>query len=149
MPERPGQPTEPVAATAEPGLLDDDSEVISAEDSPQYDFFTVLPEMEVVVPQRELSDQAEPGAAAPEDDAVEQFILQAGSFRSAADADEMKARLALLGSVATIQQVTVDNQTWHRVRIGPVSGARAADSLRRQLQDNGIEVLVLNQKRRS
>ena len=55
----------------------------------------------------------------------------------------MKARLALLGTVADIQTVTVNDQTWHRVRLGPVDGARAADQLRRQLQDNGIEVLVL------
>jgi cell division protein FtsN len=39
--------------------------------------------------------------------------------------------------------VTVDQQTWHRVRIGPVTSAREADQLRRQLQENGIEVLVM------
>jgi cell division protein FtsN len=55
----------------------------------------------------------------------------------------MKARLALLGSVAQVQTVTVDRQTWHRVRIGPVEGSREANSLRRRLQDNGIDVLVL------
>ena len=115
------------------------------EEKPRYDFFTVLPEMEVVVPDRELESQAEPDNAAPAAaaDSAEQFILQAGSFRSASDAEQMKARLALLGTVADIQTVTVNDQTWHRVRLGPVDGARAADQLRRQLQDNGIEVLVL------
>ena len=60
-----------------------------------------------------------------------------------ADADQMKARLALLGAVADIQSVTVNDETWHRVRVGPLTGARAADQLRRQLQNNGIDVLVL------
>ena len=55
----------------------------------------------------------------------------------------MKARLALLGSVATVQVVTVDSATWHRVRIGPVQGARRADEIRRMLQDNNIQTLVM------
>jgi hypothetical protein len=138
MPDRP----EPVAdrpSAPEAGILDEED----GGDARGFDFFTVLPEMEVVVPERELSSQAEPEA--PQDPASEgeRFILQAGSFRSAADADQMKARLALLGAVADVQQVTVNDQTWHRVRIGPVDGAREANQLRRQLQDNGIEVLVL------
>ncbi len=138
---------EPQAATPEPAvrsepeLLQDTDE--ERRDS-RYDFFTVLPEMEVVVPDRELTEQATPASEASEPAAAgETFILQAGSFRNAADADQMKARLALLGSVASVQQVTVDNQTWHRVRVGPVQGARQANELRRQLQDNGIDVLVL------
>lgn len=110
----------------------------------RYDFFTVLPEMEVVVPERELTVKAQPEPGVPESSATEEaFVLQVGSFRSAADADQMKARLALLGSVANVQTVNVDGQTWHRVRLGPVQGARSADQLRRQLQDNGIDVLVL------
>jgi hypothetical protein len=122
----------------EPGLLDDDG---SGTDN-RYDFFTVLPEMEVVVPERELAQPAQ-GETSAADQGGESYVLQAGSFRSAADADQMKARLALLGSVAQVQTVTVDRQTWHRVRIGPVEGSREANSLRRRLQDNGIDVLVL------
>ena len=139
----PGRDSEPVAApgpTAEPELLREDQDKAG---SSRYDFFTVLPEMEVVVPQRELSSQADPAQPAATGTPGEQFVLQAGSFRSAADAEELKARLALTGTVANVVTVTVNNQVWHRVRIGPVQGARQADQLRRQLQDNGIEVLVL------
>jgi cell division protein FtsN len=126
--------------TSEPGLLDDDNG--SAADN-RYDFFTVLPEMEVVVPERELAQRPAEDSSTAANDGGESYVLQVGSFRSAADADQMKARLALLGSVAQVQTVTVDRQTWHRVRIGPVSGSREANSLRRRLQDNGIDVLVL------
>lgn len=140
----PGREEQPTAAEAaanrEPELLAEEPE---SESSSRYDFFTVLPEMEVVVPERELSSRAEPETAPAQQGGAEQFVLQAGSFRSAADADQMKAQLALIGSVANVQTVTVNNQTWHRVRIGPVSGARQANQLRRQLQDNGFEVLVL------
>jgi len=133
-------PAPQASASADAPIIDTEAE----ERSERYDFFTVLPEMDVVVPDRELSDKAEPqDSAAATAGTRERFILQAGSFRNAADADQMKAQLALLGSVANIQQVNVDGQTWHRVRLGPVEGARAADELRRKLEGNGVPVLVL------
>jgi len=55
----------------------------------------------------------------------------------------MKAQLALLGSIATVQTVTVNNQSWHRVRIGPFKGARKADEMRRMLSDNQIDTLIM------
>ena len=57
-----------------------------------------------------------------------------------------KAQLALLGSVATVHTVTVDNQTWHRVRIGPFKGARKADEMRRMLSDNQFNPLIIKVK---
>lgn len=114
---------------------------------PQYDFFTVLPEMEVVVPEQELSERIQPPAndtanAAAAGDTT-RYLLQVGSFRSGADAEQMKARLALLGVVARVQTVTVNDATWHRVRVGPVNTARQADEMRSRLADNGIDSLVL------
>jgi cell division protein FtsN len=110
----------------------------------QYDFFTVLPEMEVVVPEQELSRQAQPEvASAPTAAAGGSYLLQVGSFRAASDAEQLKARLALLGVVARVQSVTVNDVTWHRVRVGPVSSAREADELRSRLADNGVDSLVM------
>jgi cell division protein FtsN len=111
---------------------------------PKYDFFTVLPEMEVVVPEQELSESVQPDSsqAAPAG-AGSSYLLQVGSFREMADAEQMKARLALLGIVARVQTVTVNDATWHRVRAGPVGSARAADDLRTRLSENGIDSLVL------
>jgi len=118
-----------------------------------YDFFTVLPEMEVVVPEAELNErtreeirsetarEAGPTAATGADG--DQYQLQVGSFRSAGDAEQLKARLALLGITASVQPVTVNDATWHRVRVGPVSGARQAEEIRRRLADNSIDSLVM------
>jgi cell division protein FtsN len=131
------------AKSTEPALVEEE---IAEVKKPRYDFFTVLPEMEVVVPQQELSrkaDKAEPATAQASTSTQDQYILQVGSFRSANEADQMKARLALLGSMAAIQKVTVNGQTWHRVRIGPFQGARAADEMRRTLSDNNIDTLVM------
>ena len=131
------------AAATEPALVDRHDRAPQKPDKPRYDFFTVLPEMEVVVPEQELSRRAGPADGEASATAGNQYILQAGSFRSAAEAEQMKAQLALLGSVATVQTVTVNDITWHRVRIGPVEGARKADEMRRLLSENQIETLVM------
>ena len=132
--------------SAAPGATGPASEEIAEPKKPRYDFFTVLPEMEVVVPEQELSRKADKTSTLTDvsgDDARDSYILQAGSFRNASDAEQLKAQLALLGSVANVQEVTVNGQTWHRVRIGPFKGAREANEMRRMLSDNQIETLVM------
>ena len=114
---------------------------------PTYDFFTVLPEMEVVVPEQELKRKAtrvtESSNPAAGPDNQDSYVLQVASFKSAAEAEQMKARLALTGSTAYIQTVTIDDQTWHRVRIGPFKGAPKAEEMRSMLADNEIDTLVI------
>ena len=129
-----------------PSATEPAGEEIAEPKKPRYDFFTVLPEMEVVVPEQELSrkaDKAGPPTDVAGDDVGDSYILQAGSFRNASDAEQLKAQLALLGSVASVQEVTVNGQTWHRVRIGPFKGAREANEMRRMLAANQIETLVM------
>jgi len=130
----------------ESALVEEDRKQADKPKKPRYDFFTVLPEMEVVVPEQELSRKADTPEPAPNTtpvDSQDNYILQVGSFRNAQDAEQMKARLALLGSMATVQTVTVNGETWHRVRIGPFKGARKADEMRRMLSDNQIDTLVM------
>lgn len=134
------------AIGSEAALLADDVEA-SKPKKPRYDFFTVLPEMEVVVPEQELKLKAKPSPvtttnhAEPSDQ--DKYVLQVGSFRSSPDAEERKAQLAMNGLIANVQTVTVNGQTWHRVRIGPFTGARKADEVRRMLADNKIDTLVM------
>ena len=131
------------SGASESALVEGDSAEPAKPKKPRYDFFTVLPEMEVVVPEQELSRKAEPAPDTAPTSTQDSYILQVGSFRNAADAEQMKARLALLGSIASVQTVTVNGQTWHRVRIGPFKGARMADEKRRMLSDNQIDTLVM------
>jgi cell division protein FtsN len=133
----------------EPAITDGMSSADAEQDKPHYDFFTVLPEMEVVVPGQN-SDQKDGQATGQEnvqetapDNDTGSYLLQVGSFRQAGDAEQLKARLALIGIVARIQTVEVNEATWNRVRIGPVNGARQADELRKQLAKNGIDSLVM------
>jgi cell division protein FtsN len=134
------------ATVTEESVPADTEEVAPATGEPKksrYDFFTVLPEMEVIVPEQELSKKSQPRETATVQADSDSYLLQVGSFREKSDAEQMKARLALLGIATRIQTVTVNDATWHRVRVGPVSGARQADEMRKQLTDNGIDSLVM------
>ena len=128
---------------AESALVEGKGDEVSTPKKRRYDFFTVLPEMEVVVPEQELRRKAVPMTGTTTGGQPDSYILQAGSFKNAADAEQMKARLALMGSMATVQTVTVNGETWHRVRIGPFEGASKADEMRRLLSDNQIDTLVM------
>ena len=69
----------------------------------------------------------------------EKFILQAGSFRTISDAENLKARLALLGILASIQPIDLSGKgTWYRVRVGPFTQKEDADQTNASLRVNGI-----------
>ncbi len=118
---------------------------------PRFDFYTTLPEMEVVVPEPDpVPKQATPKKSAPAAPAAtgSTYMLQMGSFRRYADADRMKASLALLGIQAEIQKVTINNkETYHRVRSGPYRSGQQVNQVRDLLRQNGINNLLIKLKR--
>ena len=119
--------------------------------TPKFDFYTILPEMEVVIPEEEIEPPSPPPKTAkeppPQPTAGESYILQTGSFRSHSDADRMRARLALLGIEAEIQKVTINNKdTFHRVRSGPYRGREQLARIRDRLSENQISSLVIRLK---
>lgn len=155
------------AISASGTALINDKETPKAPEKPRYDFFTVLPEMEVVVPEQELQRKAAKAPApvatpgnqnssssastvanvkAPEAAEIDRYILQVGSFQSASEAEQMKAQLALIGLTASVQTVNVDGTSWHRIRVGPFEGARAAEDMRSMLADNQFTPLVMKAK---
>jgi len=112
---------------------------------PRFDFYTMLPELEVVVPEPETRP-SRPGEPAPAPKQVEEpgiYMLQAGSFRQYQEADRMKASLALLGVKADIQKVQVNSDTWHRVRVGPFRDTAELNKVRERLHGNQIQTLLM------
>jgi cell division protein FtsN len=105
------------------------------------EFYDMLPKYEVVVPEKD--GNGKPGSAASKVDKPGVYILQAGSYRNFADADRIRARLALQGVESKIQKVTVDNDTWHRVRIGPINKLADLEETRRKLREAQIDALVI------
>ena len=123
---------------------------------PKFEFYTLLPEMEVVVPDEDLAAPAPPESsgtaevptsAAVEDDAPADtdpalksghYILQVASFRSVKDADGLKAQLALLGFQPVVQTVAINSdEKWHRVRIGPYADRDSLEAARVRLRADG------------
>lgn len=114
---------------------------------PRYDFYTVLPEREVVVPDAEVSAKAraeaqQPPAQSPTPapaTAGERYLLQAGAFGDARRADEVKAAIAFTGLVARVEPAaTADGRTVHRVMLGPFGNARELEAAKHKLDANGI-----------
>lgn len=72
--------------------------------------------------------------------------FQAGSFNSAQDADNQKARLALMGLEASILQVMVQDKTFYRVRLGPYGNSDEAAKVRSELAKAGIDVTLIKKE---
>lgn len=106
-----------------------------------YDFYSSLPKFEVVVPEKEKD--VRPDARAVPETRRGTYVLQAGSYKNFADADRVRARLALQGIESKVQKVSVDNDTWHRIRIGPISNLDQLNRLRTVLRRADVDVLVI------
>lgn len=104
----------------------------------RYDFYTLLPEGESVI---EDSEWDKIGSAR---DPNVSFVLQAAAYNHYADADRLKARLAINGLASKIQKVTVgNNRIYYRVRLGPFKRAIDAEDVNRKLAKLGIKALRL------
>lgn len=127
---------------------------------PRFDFYTILPEMEVVVPDPEPEPTPVKPAKGPAPvveagkrkiatvaAASADYMLQMGSFRKYSDADRLKASLALVNIEAEIQRFTrADGETFHRVRSGPYERGQV-NKLRTRLKQNNVSSLIVKLKR--
>ena len=121
---------------------DSDAGSASSEGGERYDFYEMLPNFEVVVPEKDRDVKRDiPGAARIERPGV--YVLQAGSYRNQADAERVSAQLKLQGIDAKVQRVAVDNDVWHRVRVGPISDLAELNKVRKQLQAADVDGLVI------
>ena len=137
----PGKPGDPVPA---PTAADDGK--------PRFDFYKILPGNAEATP--EAKKEADPKAAenkakgekdSPQKDGQlkEPVYLQTGSFQNAADADSHKARLALLGAEASVQQVMLQEKVWYRVRLGPFKKMDDVNNMRADLAKQGIDAKIV------
>ncbi|WP_266158988.1 SPOR domain-containing protein [Dyella silvatica] len=179
---------------SEPGAVDQPaaSESAAAPKKPQFDFYSVLSEKEVRIPDAEISAQARAEAqqkqAAAQQQAATQaqqqqaaaqkpaasnapaavsetitaapaaatnpapaaaggsgYLLQVGAFPSSADAESLKAKLALQGFVANVASVNVNGQSYNRVRLGPFRSATELEATKQRLSSAGISAIALKE----
>jgi len=106
-----------------------------------YDFYQMLPNFEVVVPEKERDVKRDLPAAKIERPGV--YVLQAGSYRNQEDAERVAKQLSLQGIDAKVQRVAVDTDVWHRVRIGPIADLAELNRVRRALQQAEVDAFVI------
>jgi cell division protein FtsN len=128
-------------ASAPIAALSVDSELRSAVPEPKFDFYKILPEIEVKVPEWEIkSDQSDQEQAF----SPGTYVLQVGSFQRYADADRAKAKLALQGIRAKIQRVVINGQdVWFRVHVGPFTEMEKIKTMRMKLIESDMDFILL------
>jgi cell division protein FtsN len=139
-----GVPTFAQKGTAPEVAVDENGEVDSTADTEppkkrRFDFYEMLPNFEVIIPEQEPNVAADIGPQAVVKPGI--YVLQAGSFTIYADADRRRAELALQGIESNIQRVSIDDKTYHRVRIGPIDDLDQLNILRSRLRAARIDVL--------
>lgn len=117
------------------------ADAVGEEPTKPYDFYDQLPKFEVVVPEKDK--EVRPDIKSVPETRRGTYVLQAGSYKNFADADRVRAKLALQGIESNVQKVSVDNDTWHRIRIGPISKLDELNRLRQILRKADVDVLVI------
>ncbi len=173
---------------SEPGVVEP-ATGDSAPKKPQFDFYSVLSEKEVRIPDAVISAQARaeqqqkqqaaqlqaqqqadaqqatvsaappanapaavsenvvaaPAAAVPQPATGSGYLLQVGAFPNSADAETLKAKLAMQGFIANVQSVSIGGQTYNRVRLGPFHSATELESTKQRLAGAGINAIALKE----
>ena len=106
---------------------------------PRFDFYTILPGSESPVTEQEIKQSKATQQQVAPTVANENYYLQVGAFQTEQEADNMKAKLALLGLEAVVQTANVpDKGVWHRVRVGPFTEIDQITKARTELTHNGF-----------
>ncbi len=133
----PGKPGDPVPA---PG------------DKPRFDFYTILPGYGEAIPDPKPAEtktgEPKQADATKDKDGKDTVLkdpvyLQTGSFQNAADADNQKAKLAMMGVEASVQQVMLQDKVWYRVRLGPFRKLEQVNAMRAELARQNIPANVV------
>ena len=134
-----------VQNTNQPIIPDTDSNETTGIPEPQFDFYQILPSMEVNVSEWEAEEEKQSEPISADDSGV--YILQVGSFEQYEAADEVKAKLALLGVSADIQRVVINGRDIrHRVRVGPYKDPVKLQEARDRLLANNLDFMLLKLK---
>jgi cell division protein FtsN len=121
----------------------------TAPEKPKFDFYKILPGSEEPVTERELRERLRASRSQPGQQEVSKdvYFIQAGSFQNPADADNQKARLAILGFESSVEPANLpDKGTWYRVRMGPYQKLDEINRIRQSLAQNGIEASLVKIK---
>lgn len=136
--------TEPSKGAAAAKAKEPETKKPEAPKKPRFEFYTLLPEQEVEIPETEIKirkREEKQGKAKPGS-----YVLQVGSFKSFKDADRLKAELAMLGIHSNIESAKIKDATWNRVKVGPFTSMVHLDAARKKLRLKHIDAIVVSSK---
>ena len=140
------------ADVAGPHVSSVEREAAKQGDRPRFDLGKILPGTEERKVQKEdattvqQSEKSAPAIQAAEQPAEKggNFFLQAGAYQNVADAEDQRAKLALMGIEASMQAVVVpDKGTLNRVRLGPYRTAEEMNQVKAELLKHGVSTAVI------
>ncbi|HKI63687.1 MAG TPA: SPOR domain-containing protein [Burkholderiales bacterium] len=115
--------------------------------TPKFDFYKILPRGEEPVTEKQLKERMHAAAKGQASAGTDVYFIQAGSFQNPAEADNQKARLAILGIDSSVEPAALpDKGTWYRVRIGPYTKLDDINRVRQTLAQNGITASIVKLK---
>ena len=137
LPYRDQPPAQPTAAAAQaPASAQAGEDPPVAPDTTQdFTFYDDLPRQEVAVPAAERDRKGAAASTLPTGD----IVLQAGAFKQVLEAEKLQARLAQYGVDSKIQRYALQDETWYRVRIGPITTVQELETTRAKLAEAEIE----------
>lgn len=107
-----------------------------ADEAPRYDFYDILPNQELEIPESALQKHT-----ARQTLAEGSITLQAGAFKQIAEAEKLQAKLAQYGIDAKIQRLSLEDETYYRVRIGPIATVEELEAVRAKLAEAEVDAM--------
>jgi cell division protein FtsN len=115
-------------------------------EKPKFDFYKILPGNEEQVTEKDLR-AARSQKGSQQNVSKDVYFIQAGAFQNPADADNQKARLAILGFESSVEPANLpDKGTWYRVRMGPYTKVDEINRVRASLAQSGIDASLVKIK---
>ena len=129
------------------GLPQGSTAATPSPDKPKFDFYKILPGSEEPVTEKEIRERTRAAAKGQQEGPKDVYFIQAGSFQNPAEADNQKARLAILGYESSVEPANLpDKGTWYRVRLGPYTKVEEINKVRATLAQNGIDASLVKVK---
>lgn len=107
-----------------------------SEEPARFGFYDILPTEELEVPESALQKHT-----AQRTLAEGSITLQAGAFKQVAEAEKLQAKLAQYGIDAKIQRLSLEDETYYRVRIGPIATVEELEAVRAKLAEAEVDAM--------
>jgi cell division protein FtsN len=120
--------------------------LVTASNSMQFDFYTLLPKMNVETPP--ANNTVSPSlpivrTASPSASTADNYVLQVAAFHALSDAQKLNSQLLAVDSHLYIQKIKINDELWYRVLIGPFDSFEKVNSVQSRLKQQGLPSILI------